>query len=65
MGKQTGRPKASEPKSTFIGMKLTAAEALLIRQAAERDARSTSNWARLILVAEAKRQLGIDPGSGE
>lgn len=61
----TGRPRLSASPTTQMGVKLSEDEKALLVRAATKDNRTLSNWSRIALVSEAKRQLGIDPDATE
>jgi uncharacterized protein (DUF1778 family) len=63
--KKLGRPPMFEGGATRIGIKMSVADRELLERAAEKARRQFSDWCRLSLVDEAKRQLGIDPDATE
>lgn len=52
-----GRPKIKNPKGSILGIRLPADEKELIEQAAAKEEKNASEWAREILLAKARSIL--------
>ena len=52
------KPKQKQKLTERINLRVTAKELALLEEASRKDERSLSNWARRVLVSEARRQLG-------
>lgn len=59
--KKIGRPAMFPGGATRIGIKMGVSDRQILERAAEKSRRQLSDWCRLTLVDEARRQLGIDP----
>ncbi|QDV42398.1 hypothetical protein Enr13x_22430 [Stieleria neptunia] len=57
MAKQKSKQKPTKKLTERINLRVTEKELELLELASENDDRSLSNWARRVLVHEAKRQL--------
>ena len=54
----TKKKKTQKKLTERVNLRITKEEFQLLESASEKDERSLSNWARRVLVREAKRQLG-------
>lgn len=57
--KRIGRPPKGAPLTTNIGFKVSEEEHDLIAQACDRVKRKLSEWCRLRLVNQARKELGL------
>ena len=57
MAKRKTKQKQEKKLSERINLRVTEKEYSLLEQASHQDDRSLSNWARRVLVNEARRQL--------
>jgi len=58
MAKKDKKSKPAAKLSERVNLRVTDKEYALLEEASSRDDRSLSNWARGVLVREARRQLG-------
>ncbi|WP_182869936.1 hypothetical protein [Stieleria mannarensis] len=57
MAKRKSKQKPTKKLTERVNLRVTEKELELLELAAEDDDRSLSNWARRVLVREARRQL--------
>ncbi|TWT75218.1 hypothetical protein [Allorhodopirellula solitaria] len=60
MAKKKDKTKSEKKLTERINLRVSEKELALLESACSQDERSLSNWARRVLVREARRQLSED-----